>query len=279
MIGAIIGDMVGSPYEFRPIKTKRFPLFSAESCYTDDTLMTIAVGRALRRAATEHTPLGEETVRAMRRMGQMYPSPKGGYGIGFSRWLQEPSAGPYGSYGNGAAMRASPCGEAAESLEQALAFAKDSAEVTHNHPEGVKGAQAVAAAVFLARQGATKDDIRGMIQAEFYPLRETVAQIRPGYVFDETCQGTVPQALTAFLESESFEDALRNAVSLGGDCDTLTSITCAVAWPFYARAGMDAAMTAIGRQALKRLPADLRRFVLDWESHGAFAPQYREMEE
>ena len=265
MIGAMIGDMIGSPYEFSNIKTKAFPLLSPRSIWTDDSLMTIAIARAIRRAQRTGAALQALAAQDMRRMAASYPHPTGGYGARFSQWLSDPGAGPYGSCGNGAAMRVSPCAEAAASLEEALELARQSAEATHNHPEGVKGAQAVAAAIYLARAGKGKDGIRAYVRRHFYPLWETVAQIRPTYAFDETCQGTVPQALTAFLESESFEDAARTAVSLGGDCDTLTSIACAVAWPYYARRKPEPVMEALAQQALARLPAPLARTVFRWE--------------
>ena len=162
-------------------------------------------------------------------------------------------------------MRVSPCGDVAATLDEALELAKQSAEVTHNHPEGIKGAQAVAAAIYLARTGESRDGIRSYIEQHFYPLHQTVDEIRPRYRFDETCQGTVPQAITAFLESVSFEDALRTAVSLGGDCDTLTDITCAIAWPFYARSGLDATMVRLRDEALALLHDDLREIVIRWE--------------
>ena len=162
-------------------------------------------------------------------------------------------------------MRVSPCGDVAATLDEALELARQSAEVTHNHPEGVKGAQAVAAAIYLARTGESRDGIRGYIEQHFYPLHQTADEIRPRYRFDETCQGTVPQAITAFLESVSFEDALRTAVSLGGDCDTLTDITCAIAWPFYARGGLDTTMVRLRDEALALLHDDLRGIVIRWE--------------
>ena len=265
MIGAIIGDIAGSTYEFRNIKTKDFPLFAKGSNYTDDSLMTIAVASALIRACERGGGFKADVVIAMRRIASKYPCPKGGYGGRFRHWLVDPDPQPYGSFGNGSAMRVSPCAEIADSLEMALDLAKQSAEVTHNHPEGIKGAQAVAAAIYLARTGEGKDGIREYIEDNFYRLEKTVDEIRPKYSFDETCQGTVPQAITAFLESENFEDALRTAVSLGGDCDTLTDITCAIAWPFYARNGLDETMAKLKEDALALLHDDLREIVLEWE--------------
>lgn len=162
-------------------------------------------------------------------------------------------------------MRVSPCRDVAATLDEALALAKQSAEVTHSHPEGIKGAQAVAATIYLARTGESRNGIRSYIEQHFYPLEQTVDEIRPTYRFDETCQGTVPQAITVFLESVSFEDALRTAVFLGGDCDTLTDITCAIAWPFYARNGLDDTMVHLRDEALALLHDDLREIVIRWE--------------
>ena len=166
-------------------------------------------------------------------MGQKYPHPQGGYGGRFAAWLQSSDPQPYNSFGNGSAMRVSPCAIYAVELEEALELAEISAAVTHNHPEGIKGAKAVAAAVFLAKKKTSKEKIKAYIEENFYPLNESLDDIRRYYTFDETCQGTVPQAITAFLESTSFEDAIRNAVSIGGDTDTVAAITGSIAWVFY----------------------------------------------
>ena len=222
MIGAIIGDIAGSTYEFNNIKTKRFPLPAPGSCYTDDSLMTIAVARALMRAGNGgfSAALTEE----MRGMARRYPHPMGGYGGRFESWLTSPEPKPYGSYGNGSAMRVSPCGLAAVTLEEALASARASAAVTHNHPEGIKGAEAVSAAIYLAKCGKSKAQIRQYVGKYYYDLSFTLDSIRQTYQFDGSCQGSVPQAMVAFLESESFEDAIRNVISIGGDCDTTGAI-------------------------------------------------------
>ena len=265
MIGAIIGDIAGSTFEFCNIKTKDFPLFAPRSSYTDDTLMTIAVASALMQAR-EGGDFKASAVACMRQVAAKYPCPMGGYGGRFRHWLASSHPRPYGSFGNGSAMRVSPCGEIAATLDEALELARQSAEVTHNHPEGIKGAQAVAAAVYLARAGESREGIRSCIAQNFYPLERTVDEIRPRYRFDETCQGTVPQAITAFLESASFEDALRTAVSLGGDSDTLTDITCAIAWPFYAGNGLDDTMVRLRDEALALLHDDLRETVVRWEA-------------
>lgn len=265
MIGAIIGDIAGSTYEFHSIKTMDFPLFAPGSSYTDDSLMSIAVASALMQTGESHDGFKSHAVTSMRQIATKYPCPMGGYGGRFRHWLVSSDPQPYGSFGNGSAMRVSPCGDVAATLDEALALAKQSAEVTHSHPEGIKGAQAVAAAIYLARTGESRDGIRSYIEQNFYPLEQTVDEIRPRYRFDETCQGTVPQAITAFLESVSFEDALRAAVSLGGDCDTLTDITCAIAWPYYAKNGLDDTMVRLRDEALALLHDDLREIVIRWE--------------
>lgn len=237
MYGAIIGDIVGSKYEFDNIKTKDFPLFSNDSIYTDDSIMTIAVAKALLRSFKEQQDFKLLLIEQMQRFGRKYPCPKGGYGMRFSSWLTSERPEPYYSFGNGAAMRVSPCGLIARDLDEALLLAKASAEVTHNHPEGIKGAQAVASAVFLAKQHKDKKEIADFINTNFYTLDFTINEIRASYQFNETCQGTVPQAIVAFLEATSFEDAIRNAVSLGGDCDTLTAITGSIAWVYHTPRG------------------------------------------
>ena len=270
MFGAIIGDIVGSPYEFNNIKEKEFPLFSDGCGFTDDTVMTAAVAQALLRARTEEdATFSKLLVEEMRAWGRRYPNPKGGYGGRFSRWLTGRDPQPYGSYGNGSAMRVSPCGLLAVTMEECMTLAEASAAVTHNHPEGIKGAKAVAAAVFMARNGAAKEEIREYISEHFYPLDKSLEEIRADYAFDESCQGTVPQAITAFLESRSFEDALRNAVSLGGDSDTIGAITGSIAWSFYwARCWddpMPADMKKIWEQAQAVLPREILELVAEFE--------------
>ncbi|MBR0040260.1 MAG: ADP-ribosylglycohydrolase family protein [Oscillospiraceae bacterium] len=234
MYGAILGDMIGAPYEFdRGKKTKKFPLFCTESHYTDDSVMTIAVAEAL----LDKRFRDDETVKAglvdsMRKWGRKYPD--AGYGGRFRRWLRAEEPKPYGSYGNGSAMRVSSAGWLFDTLEQTRHMARLTAEVTHNHPEGIKGAEAAAGAVYLARTGHSKEEIKDYIAKEFgYDLSRTCDQIRPGYHHVESCQGTVPEAITAFLEGTDFEDVIRTAVSLGGDCDTLTCIAGSIAEAFY----------------------------------------------
>lgn len=224
MLGAIAGDIIGSVYERRPLKTKSFPLFCEASRFTDDTVLTTAVASAILNSEDYGASIGMFAGRY----------PHSGYGGFFVRWLQSPNKAPYNSWGNGSAMRVSPVGFAFNSVDEVLNEAKKSAEVTHDHPEGIKGAQATALAVYLARIGTSKGEIKGEIHERFaYDLSRKLDEIRPTYSFDVSCQGTVPEAIIAFLESESFEDAIRNAVSLGGDSDTLACITGGIAQAFY----------------------------------------------
>jgi ADP-ribosylglycohydrolase len=247
MLGAIAGDIIGSVHEFQEQKTKDFPLFVEGSRFTDDTVLTIAVADCLL--------MGRSYVDAFHSYARKYPDRC--YGIGFWRWIEAGSRKPYNSWGNGSAMRVSPVGFAFESLGDVLAAAKASAEVTHNHPEGIRGAQATACAIFLARKEATKEQIRGEIESRFgYKLGRTIEEIRPTYHFDESCQGTVPEAITAALESEGYEDAIRLAISLGGDADTLACIAGGIAG---ARYGVP---QEIVRPALALLDQDLRDTVI-----------------
>ena len=264
MYGAIIGDIVGSVYEFDNIKTKDFPLFSAGSSFTDDSIMTVAVASALLRSRETGLPFPSVLVAEMQRFGSLFPHPTGAYGSRFAQWLRSPDPQPYNSYGNGSAMRVSPCGLIAKTLEEALELAAQSAEVSHNHPEGIKGAQATAAAVFLAKTGSSREEIRAYLSEHFYPLTRTLSEIRPDYVFSESCQGTVPEAITAFLESTSFEDAIRNAISLGGDSDTIGAITGAIAWAYYGRDGIQPDMRAMLDQIT--LPDELQRVIDRFEA-------------
>ena len=227
MLGAIIGDIVGSIYEWHNIKTKEFPLFGQKCKFTDDTVMTIAVAEGLMNGGTP-----EDYVKAMKRLGRMFP--KAGYGGRFRSWLFSDDNKPYNSWGNGSAMRVSPAGCFFDTLEMTENAAEASAAVTHNHPEGIKGAKATAAAIFLARNNKSKEEIKSYIENNYgYDLSGTLDKIRPTYKFDVSCMGTVPEAIIAFLESEDFEDAIRNAISLGGDSDTLAAITGSIAEAAY----------------------------------------------
>ena len=254
MLGAIIGDIVGSVYEWNNIKTKDFPLFGDKCTFTDDTVMTIAVAAALLHGGTH-----KAFASAMKEYGRMYPS--AGYGGMFRRWIKTKDWKPYNSFGNGSAMRVSPVGLFFDTLEETETYAETSAAVTHNHPEGIKGAQATAAAIFLARQGKSKDEIKSYIEKRFlYDLSRSLDEIRPDYEFNETCQETVPQAITAFLESSDFEDAIRNAISLGGDSDTMAAITGSIAEAAY---GIPVDIEA---KALSMLPQPLLQIVKLWRN-------------
>lgn len=235
MIGAILGDIIGSPYEFdRGKKSKDFPLFSKYSTFTDDTVMTIAVCRAfldVNPDASDDVIL-KSVEENLRKFGKMYPN--AGYGGMFRKWLVNPKMKAYNSYGNGSAMRVSSVAWLFDNIEDVRNAARLSALVTHNHTEGIKGAEAVASAIFLARTGHSQAEIKEYIEREFrYALNRTCDEIRPNYRHTETCMETVPEAITAFLEGENFEDVIRNAVSLGGDCDTLTAIAGSIAEGFY----------------------------------------------
>ena len=233
MYGAILGDIIGSPYEFdMGNKTKNFPLFSKDSCFTDDTVMTIAVAEAFMDAPDDENVIRQRLIQSMQKRGHRYPG--AGYGARFICWLALKDATPYNSFGNGSAMRVSSVAWLYNDLDTVRRMARLSAEVTHNHPEGIKGAEATAAAIFLARTGHSKVEIKSYIETEFhYDLSRTCDEIRPTYYHVESCQETVPEAITAFMEGDSFEDVIRTAVSLGGDCDTLTCIAGSIAEGFY----------------------------------------------
>lgn len=224
MIGAIAGDIIGSAYEFGLTKSKDFPLFGPRSTFTDDSVLTVAVAQAILTNGDYR--------RAVLEFGRRFPGR--GYGGGFQAWLGSADPRPYNSWGNGSAMRVSPVGFAFDTVEDVLREARRSAEFTHDHPEGIKGAQAAALAVFLARTGRDKDPIRSEVTSRFgYDLARAVDEIRPDFGHDESCQRTVPEAIICFLESTSYEDAVRNAVSLGGDADTLACIAGGIAEAFY----------------------------------------------
>lgn len=244
MLGAIAGDIIGSVYEFHNIKTKDFPLFDSRCFFTDDTVLTVAVADTILN--------GGEYLSNIKEYYYRYPN--AGYGGRFRRWAKSDSMAAYNSWGNGSAMRVSAVGFAFDDFETVLAEAIQSASVTHNHPEGIKGAQATAAAIFLGRTGRSKQEIASYIETNLgYDLTPSLDEIRPNYEFNESCQETVPQAIIAFLESTDFEDAIRNAISLGGDSDTLACITGGIAQAFYG-----GVPEAIARQTLARLDKPLR---------------------
>jgi ADP-ribosylglycohydrolase len=237
VLGAIAGDVIGSVHEGTRTKTKEFPLFVRESTFTDDTVLTIAVAESLLRP--------RDYVDALHDYFHAYPSV--GYGGTFFRWCIRRSREPYNSWGNGSAMRVSPVAYARNALEDVLDEARRSAEVTHNHEDGIRGAQATAAAVFLARTGSSKDEIRRYTQERFgYSLDATLAELRPNYHFDVSCQGSVPQSIIAFLESNSYEDAVRNAISLGGDADTMACIAGGIAEAYYGAVPEDIRVQTLG---------------------------------
>lgn len=224
ILGAIIGDVIGSVYEWNNVKTTNFPLFKSNTEFTDDSVLTFATMDCILNES-DYTKVYQSYSRNF---------PRRGYGGRFSSWIQEEQPKPYNSWGNGSAMRASPIGWAFGTLEEVLHQAQRSAEVTHNHPEGIKGAQATAATVFLARTGKSKAEIREYIEQTYsYDLDRSIDEIRPNFRFDESCQGTVPESIIAFLESTDFESSIRLAISLGGDSDTIACITGGIAEAFY----------------------------------------------
>ena len=252
MIGALLGDMIGAPYEFdRGDKTKDFPLFGRGSKFTDDSVMTVAVAEALMEArGKSDDEIKAALIRSMQKWGRRYPD--AGYGRRFRKWLRKNNPQPNNSFGNGSAMRASAAGWLFDDLETTRHTAALTADVSHNHPEGIKGAEATAAAIFLARTGSSKEDIWVYITQQFsYDLSRTCAELRSANRMDETCQVTMPLVFAAFLESTGYEDAVRNAVSLGGDTDTIACIAGSIAEAFY---GVPETIAAEGR---KRLPADM----------------------
>ena len=247
MLGAIAGDIIGSPYEFRNIRKTDFELFNHDSRFTDDTILTIAIADSILN--------NKDYALTLKEYGRRYSY--GDYGVSFSKWLNSDSLDPYNSFGNGSAMRASPIGFAFDTIEKVREEARRSAEVTHNHPEGIKGAEAVASAIFLARKSYEKDQIKDYIEDNFgYVLDESLDDIRQYYTFNETCQGTVPQAITAFLESENYEDAIRKAVSIGGDSDTVACITGGIAHAHYKKIP-----AVIVDEVKERLPIELLEVV------------------
>ncbi len=250
MYGAILGDIIGSHYEQNPTKTTDFQLFAPGSRFTDDSVLTVAVAEAILKSSS----YGPE----IQRFACRYPD--AGYGGSFYRWMQQTDPEPYNSWGNGSAMRVSPVGWAFADEHEVLCQAERSARITHNHPEGIKGAQAVALAIFLARNGATKEDICSRLETSFgYNLQRTLAEIRPGYRFDVSCQGSVPEAIIAFREAESVEGAIRNAVSLGGDADTQAAIAGSIAEAWYDGVG-ERFKNEVDRRLPEELAAVVRRF-------------------
>lgn len=252
MLGAIAGDVIGSVYEGNPTKRKDFPLFTSASRFTDDTVLSVAIAHALMTDGDYGS--------ALKLFGRRYPH--AGYGGSFREWLRSDSSAPYGSWGNGSAMRVSPVGLAFDSVEEVLSQAERSAAGTHDHPEGIKGAQATALAVHLARAGSDKDTITEEISSRFgYRLEINPDEIRPRYRFDVSCQGSVPESIVSFLASESYEDAVRTAISLGGDSDTMACIAGGIAAAYYR-----AIPESVEREVERRLPSDLLDVIDDFQA-------------
>lgn len=258
MMGAIIGDIVGSRFEWHNYRHKDFTLFHPKCRPTDDSIMTLAVAEAILAARPDYEDLPAKAVAAMQELGRAYP--RAGYGRGFRAWLQSDHPEPYNSFGNGSAMRVSPTGFAARTEEEAQKLALAVTAVTHNHPEGIKGAEAVAVLIYHARQGMAMEDLHELAQNRYYPLDFTLDEIRPTYEFSSACQGSVPQALVAFFSSTGFEDAIRNAISIGGDSDTIAAIAGSIAEAHY---GIPADLR---EAAMQRLDAPLQQIVTEFES-------------
>ena len=258
MLGAIIGDIAGSRFEWNNIKTKEFEFFTQECTVTDDSIMSLAVAKALLESRKELDELRKITTSCLQEVGRPYHNC--GYGGMFYEWMYSDAPQPYNSFGNGAAMRVSGCGYAAESLEEAVKLSCAVTEITHNHPEGIKGAEATAVALYMAKSGSNISEIRDYINMNYYPMNFTLESIRENYRFDVTCQGTVPEAIMAFLESSDFEDAIRNAISIGGDSDTLAAITGGIAAAYY---GIP---SGIRKQALTFLDKRLMKILNEFEN-------------
>ena len=255
IIGAIAGDIIGSVYEFHPIKTKEFPLFRKRSTFTDDTIMTLAVAKWLLNDKNSK----EELVKQLQYFGNKYPY--GGYGRMFKNWLHTENPEPYGSWGNGSAMRVSPVAWVGETLEEVQKLAKLSSIVTHDHPEGVKGALATADAVYLARNGFSKEEIKDHVEVRYgYNLDRTVDEIRPYYKFDVSCQGCVGESIICFLEAEDYEDTIRNCISLGGDADTMAAIAGGIASAYWE------VPNDIHSKAIQILDYDLSNVLVEFEN-------------
>ena len=258
MLGALVGDIVGSRFEWNNIKTKDFDFLTEDCFFTDDSILSLAIAKAILGCNGAYHNLSKLAVASMQEIGGPYPNC--GYGGMFYQWMYSENPKPYNSFGNGAAMRVSACAFVANTIEEAKGLSRQVTEVTHNHPEGIKGAEATAVAIFLAKTGKSIVEIRGYIHENYYPMNFTLAGIRDSYAFNETCQATVPQGIMAFLESTGFEDAIRNAISIGGDSDTLAAITGGIAEAYY---GIP---KEIRNQALPYLDAPLLYILVDFEN-------------
>lgn len=255
MFGAIIGDIVGSRFEFDNYKGKDFELFTSKDEITDDSIMTIAIAKSLMESQDDYSDLKEQSVYWMRTIGRAHPS---SYGARFWNWLLSAEPKPYNSWGNGSAMRISGVAYAASSIEEVQYLSRLVTEVTHNYPEGLKGAEATAVAIFMALHGFDKEEIRALM-GKYYFIGFSLDSIRKDYLYNISCQGTVPPAIIAFLESDSYEDAIRNAISIGGDSDTIAAITGSIAEAYY---GIP---KELREKAEKYLPSDLKKIVNDFE--------------
>lgn len=258
MLGAIIGDIVGSRFERNSHKSKDFELFTDQCRFTDDTAMTVAIAKALLECNGDYTDLSNHAIRCMQEIGQKYPD--AGYGRIFYQWLYKKVPGPYWSYGNGSAMRVSPVAYVAKSAKECIKLSDAVTRVSHNHPEGMKGAEAIASMIFGVRSALPKSLLRDVAQTRYYILDFTIDKIRPKYRFDASCQDSVPQAIEAFLESESFEDAIRIAVSLGGDSDTIAAMTGSIAGAYYG------VPNELRKRALTYLPQDFLDILEEFEA-------------
>lgn len=256
MIGAVIGDIVGSRFEWHNIKKKAFRFFDPHCFFTDDTLMTLAIAKACYENQYHIDALGKECIKWMQEIGRPYP--QCGYGSRFKDWIYADNPQPYHSFGNGAAMRVSAVAYVARTLDECVRMSEAVTSVSHDHPQGIKGAEAIAVAVFMAHHGASKDEIKAKMR-EYYNLDFTLDAIRPFYSFNETCMGTVPPAIVAFLESTDFEDAIRNAISIGGDSDTLAACTGAIAEAFYG------VPDHLREYVIGRLPQELIDIIVEFE--------------
>lgn len=265
MYGAIIGDIVGSRFEWLNIKSKEFDFFSPLCSITDDSVLSIALAKAFLLCKGEYDVLPDYVIDCMREFGHKYPN--AGYGSGFLTWLDNDNPEPYNSWGNGAAMRVSSCGLIARSIREVKRLSRKVTEVTHNHPEGLKGAEATAVAVYMAKKGKNKKQIGRYINKHYYKLDFTLDKIRDSYYYDVSCQGSVPQAIQAFLESKDYEDAIRNAISIGGDSDTIAAITGGIAGAYY----------GIPRDIIERaktyVPEEMQQIIEDFQKFCSYRPK------
>lgn len=266
MLGAIIGDIVGSRFEWDNNRSKDFEFFTDKCFITDDSIMSLAVAKAILESKKDYSDLPENTIKYMQKIGRNYPDC--GYGGSFYGWIFSDNPQPYNSYGNGSAMRISAVGFSAESLEETKRLSELVTNVSHNHPEGIKGAEATAVCIYMSRNGKTIGEIKKYIIDNYYNIDFTLDEIRETYKFNETCQDTVPQALEAFFESKNFEDAIRNAISIGGDSDTVAAICGGIAEAYYG------VPEDLRKKALKFLNTELTEILVEFEEK--YIPKIKE---